>query len=146
MQYIFIDGNNLIGYLQKAKKKTFSRSDLIIYLERYFANKKNNIYVFFDGYPNEIVASNIIKIIYSKNKTADETIRIEIENYINSKKVTVVTSDRNLQEIAKVNYSKVISCEDFIKNYLNKNHSKQLDDDKPKVISDDEIKKLFDVE
>lgn len=146
MQYIFIDGNNLIGYLQKTKKKTFNRSDLIIYLERFFVNKRNNIYVFFDGYPNEIVASNIIKIMYSKNKTADEIIRDEIENYINSKKVTVVTSDRNLQEIAKVNYSKVISCEDFIKNYLNHRPSTQFDEDKPKVISDDEIKKLFGIE
>ncbi len=142
MEYLFIDANNLMHYLSKKEKKVYNRADLVAIIDRIFIKKKFKINLYFDGFPNEVVTSSVSKIIYSNNKHADSVIRDALEK----EKVTVITSDLQLQEIAKVNTSKVMSCEDFINKYLSLQKNFMGNDKDTNVLSVEEAKKLFGVE
>ncbi|HOJ37769.1 MAG TPA: NYN domain-containing protein [Ignavibacteriales bacterium] len=147
MEYLFIDANNLMHYLSKKERKVYNRADLVAIIDRVFIKKKFKINLYFDGFPNEVITSSVAKIIYSNNKHADNVIRNELEKeYYNPKKVTVITSDLQLQEIAKVNTSKVMSCEDFINKYLSAQKNFMGNDKDTSVLSVEEAKKLFGVE
>ncbi|HOP50321.1 MAG TPA: NYN domain-containing protein [Ignavibacteriales bacterium] len=142
MKYVFIDGNNLIGYINKIKKIAIGREDLVFKLEKFYNNKKNQIIVFFDGFENDKIVSQRVKIIYSEKKSADDVIREYLEKYYNPKLVTLITSDLQLQQIGKVNSACVISSEDLVKQmYISSNHFN--DCEKPNVMSIEEAKKLF---
>ena len=151
MRHFIIDGNNLIGktsVLQKLQKKDkqSSRERLAYMLESYFINNKNNkISLHLDGFQNAAIKVQNIKIIYSGKKTADDQIKIQIENEKNRRNIVVVTSDHNLREFAKVCGCEWRSSEDFSKEIL----SRSVVDDEAKRIdeinSSDEFKKLFNV-
>jgi predicted RNA-binding protein with PIN domain len=120
MKEIIIDGNNLIGknrvlsIIQK-KDKTAAREKLAFLLDRYYSNKALKAYLHFDGYKNISIKIENIRIIYSNEKTADERIKAQIEQAKNRKNITVVTSDRNLQQFAKACSCGIISSENFWK-------------------------------
>ena len=147
MIHYIIDGNNLIGkdsFLNKLqrKEKQSSREKLVLILDRYFINKKANVTLHFDGYPNETIRSNKARVIYSENRTADEKIKYQIEHLKSNKNTTVVTSDNNLAQFAKVCGCKVVASEEFLKIIRD---SKSGDDEEKRIkeISNQEILKLF---
>ena len=151
MQQFIIDGNNLIGKipalhkLQK-KDKQQSRIKLAFLIDNYFHNKKAKVTLHFDGFAKDAVRISHAKIVYSDKITADEKIKEQIELSKNPKKITVVTSDFNLKEFARVCSCKVISSEEFSKQLYSKktdNEQKIIDELKNNM---DEFKKLFGVD
>jgi predicted RNA-binding protein with PIN domain len=150
MKHYIIDGNNLIGKIPSIKRfqkinKQASREKLAFLIERYFIKQKNSVTLYFDGYINELIKVNRVKIKYSENKTADEQIKLEIEKSKSPKNIIVITSDRNIAEFAKVCSCEVIKSEDFAKYLL----ADKSDNDEQSRIeqmdNSDEFKKIFGV-
>jgi uncharacterized protein len=149
MRHFIIDGNNLIGKMHriKSKDKITDREQLSFILERFFSGKKTKVSLHFDGHKNLPIKVSGIKIIYSENRTADELIKNEIEKTDNRKNITLVSSDNNLREFARVCSCSVMSSEDFI----NEINSSQAGDEENKIIESlqqnkNEFKKLFGVD
>lgn len=146
-----IDGNNLIGKipslfkLQK-KDKQASREKLIPMLDRFFAKQKCSITLHFDGYESSKLGSSKIKIIYSQNLSADEKIKNQVSSLKSTRTTTIVTSDSNLAQFARVCGCKITSSEEFAKGLKNTSCS----DDEESIIKsiDDknEFKRLFGVD
>ena len=143
-----IDGNNLIGKMPnlmklQQKDKQASREKLALIIERYFHNKKANVSLHFDGHSAAKINAGKIKLIYSENITADEKIKKQISESKSPKTLTVVTSDSNLSQFARVCSCKVIMSESFAAQ-IRKSNS---EDDEQAIIesmkNDDEFKKLF---
>lgn len=144
-----IDGNNL---LNKTTLKNTGADDRITLYEAVSSrlSKNNNVIFFFDGY-GEIKKSNIT---YSNNKTADELIRVYIEKNYDKRKITVVSSDHGITELAKVCGCIVVSSEQYWKeidgNPNNKNINQLYippeENEKPERMSKkdlDEFRKYF---
>lgn len=117
LQYI-IDGNNLIGKIGSLKKayrqnRQSSREGLIKYLNAFLADKKINLTLHFDGYPNGPLYLSKGRIIYSEHRTSDTLIKDEIDRFKNPKLIVLVSSDHNLINYARVNSCKVIKSEEF---------------------------------
>lgn len=120
MIHYIIDGNNLIGKTPRLKElhfndKQLSRAELVAILNSYFAGKKINLTLHLDGYKNLPLNLSKGKIVYSDNQTSDSKIRDEISQSKNPKLITLVSSDRSLNEFARVNSSTVIKSEEFYK-------------------------------
>jgi predicted RNA-binding protein with PIN domain len=144
-----IDGNNLIGKIPELikiqrKEKQTSREKLVLMMQRYFQDKKAIVSLHLDGYPGEKINAGKIKIIYSENITADEKIKKQIEKSKSPKTTTVITSDSNLSQFARVCSCKVISSEDFAKQ-LNKKSTDEEQSIIDSMKNNDEFKKLFGV-
>jgi len=146
-QYI-IDGNNLIGkvpalkILQK-KDKQGSREKLAFLIDNYFSQKNAKVFLHFDGHPKDPIKIHNASIVYSKNLTADEKIKNQVGKSKNPRNITVVTSDNNLTEYARVCSSTVIKCEEFAKNIF---YKKDNDEEKRRIEemgNNEEFKKLF---
>ncbi|MBN2572248.1 MAG: NYN domain-containing protein [Ignavibacteriales bacterium] len=135
----FIDGNNLLGKIKNRNIST--REKLSHLLDRVFNNKKIDIHLFFDGYAKEPIRTNKIKIFYSDDKTADEIIKIKIEQSKNPKLINVITSDFNLSQFANKCSCKVTTSENFATELF----QNKLDDEQEKIknINNEEVKKLF---
>lgn len=150
MQKYIIDGNNLIGKIRELldlqnKDKQAAREKLAFLTDSYFQSKKVKVSLHFDGYQNTPIRINSAKIIYSENKTADEKIKSEISASKNSRNITLITSDNNLREFARVCSCSVILSEDFAKDL--KKRSEQDDEERRiQSINDiEEFKRIFNV-
>jgi len=149
MQEYIIDGNNLIGKIKslstlKKKDKQSPREKLAFMIHDYFHDKKIKIYLHFDGFPNLPINVPGIKIIYSEKLSADEKIKQQIGISKTYKNITLVSSDNNLREFAKVCGCSVLSSEEFLQ-HLSKNQMLTEEQTRIDSISNDEIKKLFDI-
>ena len=153
MKTIVIDSNNLIHKVPEFKR-LFSENPESAQLSlidsvKSKANKNYKLIFIFDGFGN--IRKNYVN--YSGKKTADEVIRRYIEEYYEKKSLSVVTSDNEIQRLAKVCGCEVIKSEDFwnsinkenIKN-KNINHLLYKEGEKPDRISKkelEEFKKYF---
>lgn len=150
MQYFIIDGNNLIGKISdlkalQQKEPQASREQLVLVLDKYFSDKKQKVYLHFDGFSKEPIRTIKLKIVYSDEKTADDKIRAQIERAKNPKLYTIVTSDRALGEFAKVCSCEVIKSEKFAR-MLKSAGSKNSEQEIISKMSVEEFKKLFNAE
>ncbi|NOX18869.1 MAG: NYN domain-containing protein [Chlorobi bacterium] len=141
-----IDGNNLIwkiprlAKLQKSNKQA-ARDHLIPKLDGKFVTSRTAVTVYFDGFPDGELRSSKVKIKYSNNRPADRLIIEEIERSKNPRTICVVSSDHEIQNLAKVCGAKIIKSEEF----FNDKSNEQIEDEKPKgKIGDvDEWMRLF---
>jgi len=150
MKHYIIDGNNVIGKIPSLKKlqiknKQGSREKFALMVERNFGKINAKVSLHFDGYPGEEIKILKVNIIYSKNITADQMIKKEIERSKNPKNLMVITSDLNLSDFARKCSCTIISSEDFSKQIK----SPAPAEDESKKIQEidnlDEFKKLFGV-
>lgn len=149
IKYI-IDGNNLIGkikllYNLQKKDKQASREKLAHLVDRYFANKKIEVILNFDGFANQKINTSKIKLVYSDKISADEKIKKQIETETNKRNIIVISSDNNVREFAKVCGCEVILSEDFGKEITK---SQNVDDEESRIKAIDDIdtfKKMFGV-
>lgn len=143
-----IDGNNLIGKIkslmdiQRKGDKQLARERLVLLLDRYFSNKKCSITLHLDGFENDKINSSSSKIIYSQKLTADEKIKNQIEHSSSRKNITVITSDNNIVQFARVCGCKVIPSEEFASMIRN---MKQEDSEESRIkqINNDEFIKAW---
>lgn len=148
MLIYIIDGNNLIGKIPSLMKiqnadKQLSREKLVHFVDRYFADKKSNVTIHFDGHPNTKINSLKCKIIYSENQTADDKIKKQISQSKSPRNIVVITSDSNLSQFARKCSCTIISSDNFAADITdqNKNQNEQSIIDSMNNI--DEFKKLF---
>lgn len=148
MNHYIIDGNNLIGKMPDLRNKDnqFVREKAAFVLERYFASRKAKVTLHFDGYANLPIKVSGIKIIYSESRTADEKIKQEIERTKNRKSITLVSSDNNLREFARVCSSSVKSSEDFLKEIQSAGNQDEENRIIESMKNTDEFKKIFGVD
>ncbi len=150
MNKFIIDGNNLIGKIRPLQKlqnndKQSAREKLAFLVESYFRGKKVKVSLHFDGYQNIPIKIASAKIIYSENKTADDRIKSEISAAKNPKLITLVTSDNNLKEFARVCSASVISSDEFAEE-LNRRNEKDEEEQRIRAINSvEEFKKIFNV-
>jgi predicted RNA-binding protein with PIN domain len=149
MRTYLIDGNNLIGkiiYLNKIqlKDKQSAREQLVFLIENYFYNKKEKVYLHFDGYENEPLKLSKGKIIYSEKTSADNKIKDQIESAKNRKNLIVVSSDHEIQNFAKVCSCQIISSEDFGKKLTLRDEKDEEEIRIRSINNVEEFKKLFD--
>jgi len=150
MKKYIIDGNNLIGKIKllsnlQKKDKQASREKLEHLVDRYFANKKIEVILNFDGFANQKINTSKLKLFYSDNRSADEKIKKQIETETNKRNIIVISSDNNVREFAKVCGCEVILSEDFGKEITK---SQNVDDEESRIKAMDDIdtfKKIFGV-
>ena len=145
-----IDGNNLIGKIpdlwkMQQKEKQSSREGLVFQLERYFYYKKIKVSLHFDGHENNHIKAKGIKIIYSENTNADNKIKDEISYSKNPKLITVISSDFNVLDFARVNSCAIMKSEAFARE-MNKKDEIQDEEKLAKSIDNNEMKRLFGIE
>ncbi|MFA5403652.1 MAG: NYN domain-containing protein [Ignavibacteria bacterium] len=153
MKTIIIDSNNLIHKISELKK-LFSENPesaqlTLIESVKYKVNRNYKLIFVFDGFSN--IKRNYV--VLSGYKTADDVIKKYIEENYSKKTLTIVSSDTEIQRLAKVCGCEVKKSEDFWKE-LNPSPTKgkninQLlykDGEKPDRISKkelEEFKKYF---
>lgn len=149
MIHYIIDGNNLIGkinFLHKMqqKDKQSSREKLAFMIDNYFHDKKAKVTIHFDGYKNLPIKLNHAKIVYSESKSADDKIKKQIELANSRKNLLVITSDKNIQEFARVCSCLIIKCEEFAKTIQSKKQDDEKDIIEKMNNNFNEWEKLFD--
>jgi predicted RNA-binding protein with PIN domain len=150
VQKFIIDGNNLIGKIRELqrlqkKDKQAAREKLVLIIERYFSRKKVKISLHFDGFQNTPISISSAKIHYSDNKTADEKIKDEISASKNPRNLTLITSDNNLKEFARVCSVSVISSDEFSAE-MKKDKDENEEEMRIKSMNNvEEFKKIFNV-
>ena len=86
-----------------------------------------------------------IKIIYSENTNADNKIKDEISYSNNPKLITVISSDLNVLDFARVNSCTVIKSEVFVRE-MNKKDDIEDEEKLVQGIDNNEMKRLFGIE
>lgn len=116
----FIDGNNVIGKDKNLRRvhrsdPSASREGLAFKVDRWANGKKIKVVIFFDGHPGAAINTNFIEIRYSGNKPADELIKNAIDHQRNTLNVTVISSDSEVFNYARVSRCNPVPSEDFCK-------------------------------
>ncbi|MCH7770279.1 MAG: NYN domain-containing protein [Bacteroidetes bacterium] len=151
MKHYIIDGNNLIGKIKSLHKmqqsnKQGSREKLSFMIDNYFHDKKAKVTIHFDGFAKLPIKLTYANIIYSENHSADSKIKNQIEMSNNRRIITVITSDNNLCEYARVCSTSLLKSEEFAKILSHK----IIDDEEDRIIqmknSIEEFKKIFGVD
>jgi predicted RNA-binding protein with PIN domain len=148
MKELIIDGNNLIGKIRslsalQKKDKISAREKLAFIVSRYYSGKNNKVYLHFDGFKSLPIKTDNIRIIYSNEKTADDNIKKQIERSKNSRNITLITSDRNLQQFGKVCSCEIISSERFSELITAGNREDEEQSRIAQMNNSEEFKKLF---
>jgi len=118
MPYI-IDGNNLIGCSPDISlEDANSRTEIIAIVRKFQKNKKSKIIVVFDGEPdtflNEENPAEKIVVKYPQiGESADDEIKRILDSYTYFRDVVLVTSDRELKDLAKKKGARVINSIEF---------------------------------
>lgn len=122
--HFLIDGYNVIRqsrYLKNISASADVRSCLVkIIQEKRLAGSRNNrVTIVFDGRSN-VVSYNAqgndqIKIVFSKEDSADEIIKRIVSNASNPKQIVVVSNDRQIISFSKSLGAKTMSVDEFLK-------------------------------
>ncbi len=118
MPYI-IDGNNLIGCSPDISlEDSNSRSEIIGIVKKFQKKKNSKVIVVFDGEPdtfsNEENPTEKIVIRYPPiGDSADDEIKRILEGYTYFRDVVLVTSDRELKDVAKKKGARVVNSIEF---------------------------------
>lgn len=150
MKKYIIDGNNVIGKIQslanlQKKDKQASREKLAHFVDRYFANKKVEVFLHLDGFASQKIKTGKAKLVYSDKAAADDKIKKQIVAEKNKRNLVVVSSDNNIREFAKVCGCSVILSEDFGKDVM-KTPNISDEDERIKQMNDNEtFKRIFGV-
>ncbi|NJN80260.1 MAG: NYN domain-containing protein [Anaerolineales bacterium] len=118
MPYL-IDGHNLIPKLGLRLDALDDEIELAHILQEFARMRRQQIQVYFDGAPPASVGTRKLGTVtghfISRGQTADSAMRARLNNMGKSaKNWTVVSSDREVQNAAKVNQAKFISSEEFV--------------------------------
>ena len=118
MPYI-IDGNNLIGCSPDISlDNSNARTEIVSIVKKFQTNKKSKIIIVFDGEPdtfsNEENPSEKIVVKYPPiGDSADDEIKRILDSYTYFRDVVLVTSDRELKDIAKKKGARVVNSIEF---------------------------------
>lgn len=123
LQYI-IDGYNLINHplFLKVRKPAIEnpQKQLLVFLrtQRLTGSSKNKVFIIFDGYPLKgiVPGENLthIQVIFSLRLSADEKIKMLVEESANRKNIVVVSDDKEIGYTVKALGARIMRIEEFI--------------------------------
>jgi predicted RNA-binding protein with PIN domain len=119
MPYL-IDGNNLIGHLPYLElSDPQSKRRLVAQLYVFQSVKRTKIILVFDGSPDfelggkNFNAKKFLILFPEREQTADTLIKEWIEKQTDKKHLQVVSSDGEIKKFARMNGTRVLTCEEF---------------------------------
>ena len=128
-----IDGYNLLHALGLARPRgpgqlEKARGDLMNWLHRVKTDQAASITVIFDGRDNlqqdhTVAIDHGIRVQFSVGQLADDFIEEMIQRERTPQRLTVVSSDHQIQEAARRRGCIVRSCSDFIDSAIDHGHS-----------------------
>lgn len=130
--HYLLDGYNITKQLPLLAFKEFQsgRDSLIRIIEDYSpqGSRHNQVTIIFDGRPGPIDHSDsqIAKVIFSYEESADEKIRDIIKSAERKKEIVAVTNDKELRFSVRALGAKAVSVEDFFKKVTQKETEKRL--------------------
>ena len=126
MVYI-LDGYNVLRRMQDLGSSLVgeSRESLIDFLSRYKPQGRNSVIVFFDGYGNLTRSYGKIKILFSRDISADEHILAFLKKEQRGNHYYLVTDDRDLGFKARNFDALIVSVTDFIRPVFKKKIKKE---------------------
>ena len=115
-----IDGYNLIKHrlYQPSNKIKDDRLSLLEFIksEKLCGSSRNNITVVFDGYGGAVqLKDDDIRVIFSGELSADETIKRLIQKKGNLRNAVVISDDKDIKYFAKSLKIKAIGIEEFVR-------------------------------
>ncbi len=131
--------------MQQSNKQR-SREKLSFMIDNYFHDKKAKVTIHFDGFAKQPIKLTYANIIYSENNSADSKIKKQIEMSNNRRIITVITSDNNLREYARVCSASLLKSEEFAKKLLHRNVDDEEDRINQMKNNTEEFKKMFGVD
>jgi predicted RNA-binding protein with PIN domain len=161
MKKYIIDAFNVIHKSSELRAKlgnspAIACNSLLSMISVYSAKYPSYSFIFaVDGHFEDIFISNIkIKILTSKNQTADQIIKDQISLLTNTKNYFCITSDTEVHNFARIHGCQVISSEKFLKEIQTSQFNQQkttskfnnIKSEKPTNVSKksiEEFKKLF---
>lgn len=104
LQYI-IDGYNIINHPQFTRRVKTSQDNrlaliALIIRKKLTGSLKNKVAIVFDGYPDasaQIPEDKSLGVIFSRRVSADEKIKMLVEETANRKNIIVVSDDREIK-------------------------------------------------
>jgi len=123
LQYI-IDGCNVIHHPDFIKILSKKQVDFRVALVKLIINaglcpRQNSlIWIVFDGFPQQDISATgtkRIKILFSRNQSADEKIKRILELTENPRETTVVSDDKEIILFSRIMHARPLSVKDFIK-------------------------------
>jgi len=139
-----LDGYNIIKQVQFAKLALKDgRKSLIRFIETFRpqGSRQNKITVVFDGKKDVFSAlfKSEVKVVFTKDETADQWIKRYIEKAAQPKDFVVITDDKEIKFFVRALGAKVISVQEF----MGKAQRKFLPPKKEeRVLSPDELRKI----
>lgn len=139
-----IDGYNVIKQVHflTGKKLRNGREGLVRFIERYrpHGSKRNEITLVFDG-KTDVSSPDIstsIRIIFSKDDTADEKIKAMVEASSTPKRLVVVSDDKQIMFYCRSIGAQVMSVKEFMNNadIPSRGLSREAAKEKPDLSSD----------
>ncbi|MEK6727302.1 MAG: NYN domain-containing protein [Candidatus Omnitrophota bacterium] len=120
LHYI-IDGYNIINHPQFTrthKSSQDSRTSLLSLIRRkkLTGSLKNEVTVVFDGYPDLRMApfdESGIRVIFSRKVSADEKIKMLVEETANRKNIIAVSDDKEIKFMVKSLRAQVLGVDEF---------------------------------
>lgn len=120
LHYI-IDGYNIINHPQFTrthKSSQDSRTALLSFIrrKRLTGSLKNKVTVVFDGYPDSSAApfdESGIRVIFSRRVSADEKIKMLVEETAGRKNIIVVSDDKEIKFMVKSLRARVSGVDEF---------------------------------
>ncbi len=143
LHYI-IDGYNVIKQVRflMDKKLRGGRDGLLKLIERYRlqGSIRNEVSVVFDG-KADVISPQIqtsLQVIFSKNETADEKIKRQVERSSNPRRIVVVSDDKQLTFYCRSLGAKIKSVKEFLNRALSAKGVRRdmTEDHKPELNSD----------
>ncbi len=122
-----LDGCNVLKRMQDLGSSLVdnSRESLVKFLTYYKPQGRNSTIVFFDGYGNIAANYGKIKILFSKDISADESILDFLKRDQRNNYYYLVTDDRDLGFKARNFSAKIISVIEFIEPVFKKKRRKE---------------------
>ncbi|MBI4846299.1 MAG: NYN domain-containing protein [Candidatus Omnitrophica bacterium] len=134
LHYI-IDGYNVIKQVDflTGQKLRAGRDSLMHFIEKHqlHGSKKNEVTVVFDG-KAEVESPQVrsaIKVIFSKNESADDKIKRIVEQSRNPKRIVVVSDDKAIKFYCRAVGSRVSSVKEFLEKSSRHRQAEEVDED-----------------
>ncbi|PLX31101.1 MAG: hypothetical protein C0600_06440 [Ignavibacteria bacterium] len=114
----YIDGYNVLRKISRLERLMKSNSDAarrsFVEFVRKRARSKGHITIVFDGHGDVIGAGSSVAVVFSLTRTADDWIRMNLEQHRHPRMVLVVSSDNEVRGHALECGSEVMSSQEFI--------------------------------
>ncbi|MBR9977704.1 MAG: NYN domain-containing protein [Bacteroidetes bacterium] len=114
----YIDGYNLLHKVSRLERLMKSNADAarrgLVEMVRKRMRGKGRITIVFDGHGEVIGGGNVISVVYSLTRTADDWIRVNLEQDRQPRMALVVSSDNEVRRHAAACGARLMTAQEFV--------------------------------